>query len=100
MIRQQHYRDLIDLVTFKASSDPMELFVLYRREDIDSLMQGFSVKRLHYIGTDMATNYMRGVIDEMEDDLFDLYLQYHFAICERSDCVGTSHHILDVFRKE
>ena len=100
MIRQQHYRDLIDLVTFKASSDPMELFVLYRKEDIDSLMQGFSVKRLHYIGTDMATNYMRGVIDEMEDDLFDLYLQYHFAICERSDCVGTSHHILDVFRKE
>ena len=100
MIRQQHYRDLIDPVTFKASSDPMELFVLYRREDIDSLMQGFSVKRLHYIGTDMATNYMRGVIDEMEDDLFDLYLQYHFAICERSDCVGTSHHILDVFRKE
>ena len=100
MIRQQHYRDLIDPVTFKASSDPMELFVLYRREDIDSLMQGFSVKRLHYIGTDMATNYMRGVIDEMEDDLFDLYLQYHFAICERSDCVGTSHHMLDVFRKE
>lgn len=100
MIRQQHYRDLIDPVTFKASSDPMELFVLYRREDIDALMQGFSVKRLHYIGTDMATNYMRGVIDEMEDDLFDLYLQYHFAICERSDCVGTSHHILDVFRKE
>jgi len=100
MIRQQRYRDLIDPVTFKASSDPMELFVLYRREDIDALMWDFSVERLHYIGTDMATNYMRGAIDEMEDELFDLYLQYHFTICERSDCVGTSHHILDIFRKE
>ena len=100
MIRQQRCRDLIDPMTFKASSDPMELFVLYRKEDIDALMRDFSVERLHYIGTDMATNYMRGTIDEMEDELFDLYLQYHFTICERSDCVGISHHILDIFRKE
>ena len=68
--------------------------------DIDALMADFPVTRLHYIGTDMATNYMRNVIDEMDDELFDLYLQYHFSICERADCVGVSHHILDVFRKE
>ena len=99
MIRQQRYKDLIDPVTFKASSDPMELFQLYRKEDIDALMAEFPVERLHYVGTDMATNYMRQTIDEMDDDLFDLYLQYHFAICERADCVGTSHHILDIFLK-
>ena len=74
--------------------------MLYRREDIDALMHDLPVKRLHYVGTDMATNYMRNVIDEMDDEMFELYLQYHFSICERSDCVGTSHHILDVFRKE
>ena len=39
------------------------------------------------------------MIDEMDDELFELYLQYHFVICERSDMVGTSHHILDVFQK-
>ncbi len=100
MIREQRYRDLIDPVTFKASSDPAELFELYRREDIDSLMADFPVKRLHYVGTDMATNYMRDVVDNMDDEMFELYLQYHFAICERADCVGTSHHILDVFRKD
>lgn len=100
MIKEQRYRDLIDPVTFKASSDPAELFQLYRKEDIDSLMAGFPTRRLHYVGTDMATNYMRTAIDEMDDELFDLYLQYHYSICERSDCVGTSHHILDVFRKE
>lgn len=99
MIREKRYRDLVDPVTFKASSDPAELFELYRKEDIDSLMSEFRVERLHYVGTDMATNYMRMTIDEMEEELFDLYLQYHFAICERSDLVGASHHILDVFRK-
>lgn len=99
MIREKHYRDLIDPVTFKASSDPAELFELYRKEDIDDLMANFPVERIHYVGTDMATNYMRSAIDEMDEELFELYLQYHFAICERSDLVGASHHILDVFRK-
>lgn len=99
MITDPHLRSLIDPVTFKASSDPAELFQLYRKEEIDALMSDFNVERLHYVGSDMATNYMRPVVDEMDDGLFDLYLQYHFSICERADCVGTSHHILDIFRK-
>ena len=100
MISEQRYKDLIDPVTFKASSDPAELFQLYRKEDIDKLMRVFPVTRLHYVGTDMATNYMRQTIDEMDNELFDLYLRYHFAICERGDLVGASHHILDIFRKD
>lgn len=100
MLREKRYQELVDPVTFKASSDPAELFQLYRKEDIDALMKDFPVKRLHYVGTDMATNYMRATIDEMEEELFRMYLNYHFVICERSDLVGASHHILDIFRKE
>ncbi len=100
MIQQPRYRELIDPVTFKAHSDPCELFQLYRKEDIDALMRNFHTKRLHYIGTDLATNYMREAVDAMDDEMFDLYLRYHFAVCERGDLVGASHHILDVFRKD
>ncbi len=100
MLREEKYQKLVDSVTFKAASDPMELFQLYRREDIDQLMSDFATQRLHYVGTDMATNYMRDVIDAMEDAFFETYLRYHFAICERPDCVGVSHHILDIHRKQ
>ena len=99
MLKEQRYRDLVDFDTFKAASDPAELFELYRIEDIDALMTNFPVQRLHFVGTDMATNYMRTVVDEMDDDFFALFLQYHFTICERSDMVGVSHHFLDIFRK-
>ncbi len=99
MLREEKYQKLVDPVTFKAASDPAELFELYRREDIDALMADFNVARLHYVGTDMATNYMRERIDEMDDVLFEMYLRYHFVICERADMVGTSHHILDIHRK-
>ena len=97
--KQERYRKLLDPLTFKASSDPAELFQLYRREDIDALNAGLPLERLHYVGSDMATNYMRPAIDEMDEEFFALYLRYHFTICERADMVGTSHHILDVLRK-
>lgn len=99
MIRDPHLRSKIDPVTFKASSDPAEQFQLYRREEIDALIAPFPVERLHYVGTDLATNYMRDVVDGMDDEIFALYLKYHFSICERPDLVGASHHMLDILRK-
>ena len=99
MLREQRYQELIDFETFKASSDPAELFQLYRIEDIDALMANFLTERLHFVGTDMAANYMRNVVDEMDEEFFELFLKYHFTICERKDMVGVSHHFLDVFRK-
>lgn len=100
MLFKEPYTALIDPVTFKASSTPEELFVLYRKEDIDTLMEGFPVTRLHYVGSDMATNFMRDTVDNMDDATFQRYLDYHFVICERPDMIGATHHILDVFRKE
>lgn len=100
MLLTEPYRSLVDPVTFKAASTPEELFVLYRREEIDALMAGFPVKRLHYVGTDMAANYMRETLDSMEEELYQQFLRYHFSVCERQDMVGCSHHLLDVFQKE
>ncbi len=97
---KDRYKNLIDPVTFKASSTPEEIFTLYRKEEIDALNSNLDVKRLHFLGTDMYTNYNREMIDNMDDNLFELYLKYHFAICERSDLTGMSHHTLDVLRKD
>ena len=100
MIKTERYKQLIDPVTFKASSTPEELFQLYRKEDVDELMSNFKVKRLHYLGTDMATKFIQDTVDRMDDEMFETYLRYHFSICEREDMVGATHHMLDVFRKE
>ena len=72
---------------------------MHRKEEIDELMAGFNVQRLHFVGTDLLTNHMRNTIEEMDDKLFEVYLKYHFSICERADLVGITHHSLDVFRK-
>ncbi len=96
---QPESQDMLNRETFMLSVSPTLLFQLYRIEDINSLMENFATERLHFVGTDMATKYIQKEIDAMDDAFFDLYLQYHFTICERTDMVGVSHHFLDVFRK-
>lgn len=92
-------KNMLETEHFKASSQPVDLFELHRREDIDAMMRRFAVQRLHYVATDLYTNHMRATVDGMDDQTFELYLKYHYAICERTDMVGLTHHSLDIFRK-
>lgn len=90
---------LIDPQTFAARSEPKDLFELVRKEDIDDLMSPFPVTRLHYVAADGCALFMREAVDAMDDDTFELYLKYHFAVCEREDLVGITSHAVDIFKK-
>ena len=91
---------LLDPETFAAESQPKDLFELVRKEDVDELMSAFFVKRLHYVAADGCALLIREAIDAMDDKTFDLYLNYHFATCERKDLWGVTSHALDVFQKQ
>lgn len=93
-------KGLLNTETFEVSSDPSELFNIVRIEQIDAVNNGFPIRRLHFVGTDMFTSYIRDTVDQMDDDTFSLYLKYHFFICERKDLVGLSSHTLDIVQKD
>lgn len=99
MTKTEPFKTLADTDTFKLSSTPDVIFVLHRKEDIDALIEGLPVERLHFVGTDMATQYMRETIDEMDEDEYALYLKYVLATCERKDLIGASNHLLDILKK-
>lgn len=100
MLKDEHYKSLVDPVTFKAASDPVDLFVLHRPEEIDALRANFAVTPLHFVASDGYAHYMRDTLAQMDEELFDAYLRYHFATCERTDMLGYSNHYLDIFRKD
>ena len=100
MLKDDHYRQLIDPVTFKAGSDPAELFELHRPEEIEALLAHFDVTHLHMVASDGSARYMRPILAEMDEELYQQYLLYHFVTCERRDMLGYSNHYLDIFRKE
>ena len=90
----------LDTGTFSAFKGPWGIFSLCRTEDIDDLMSVFDVTRLHLVASDGYTNHIRETIDNMDDGMYELYLKYHLAVCERRDMLGISHHTLDIFRKD
>lgn len=90
---------LLDAETFAAKSEPKDLFELVRKEDVDRLMAEFPVTRLHYVATDGCALLLREELERMDEDLFQLYLRYHLATCERPDLLGITSHALDIFRK-
>jgi len=89
----------IDPRTFEVRSAVADIFALVRKDDIDRLMASFDVEPLHYVGTDMISRILRESLASMDEEKFELYLQHHFAICERPDMVGLTSHSLDIFRK-
>ena len=81
-------------------SEPKDLFELIRTEEIAKLNEAVPVTRIKFIATDGATNYYRELIDNMDKETFEKWVEYHLATCERQDLVGASHHTLDILQKK
>lgn len=85
---------------FNCISEEKDLFELVRIEAINELNERFSeIKRVKLVASDGATNYMRECIDAMDDATFEMWMKYHFTICERQDLIGATHHSLDILQK-
>ncbi len=100
MIHDIMEKCMVDPETFKAFSKPWDIFELYRTEDIEELRASFPVESLHLLASDGYANHMRQTLANMDEEAYRIYLKYHLATCERRDMLGTSHHTLDIFRKE
>lgn len=85
---------------FHCISKPEDLFEMVRVEDIYRLTNNLPVEREKLIATDGATNYMREIIDGMDEETFALWMKYHLATCERMDVIGATNHSLDILKKE
>ena len=91
-------RGEVDPATFEILT-PLNVFERVRKEDIDRVMFAFNVEKLHYVAIDMISRLLRNELAAMGEEEFALYLNYHFAVCERADMVGVTTHCLEVFRK-
>ena len=85
---------------FRCISEEKDLFEMVRLEEIDELNAYFqNIKRIKIIAADGATNYMRECVDAMDDATFQVWMKYHFSICERMDLIGATNHSLDILKK-
>ncbi len=81
-------------------SEPSEIFELIRTEEIAELDSAVPVDRIKLVAADGATNYMRELVDGMDKETFEKWVEYHLSTCERQDLIGASHHTIDILRKK
>lgn len=85
---------------FHVISGPKDLYDYVRIEDINKLDEKVGLKRIKLVAADGPADYMRPVLNSMDEDTFKLFLNYHFSTCERPELLGASAHTVDILRKE
>lgn len=85
--------------TFHCIARPTDLYNVVRIDDIDELNKKASLKRIKIITPDGPSNYIRDVLNKMDDETFNLFIEYHLSICERKELLGAAAHTLDILKK-
>lgn len=84
---------------FKILENGNPLYDYVRIEDINKINKTTKLKRIQIVSSDGMTNYIRGTLNKMSKEIFNIYLKYHLSICERKDFLGVSTHLLDILKK-
>ncbi len=82
-----------DKNTFRLNDFP---FVFHTLSECRSLLQSCGLKLLHQVASDGVSELMAEKINAMEKESYEQYLRYHFYICEKSEFLGMTNHLLFV----
>ncbi|MCR5186120.1 MAG: class I SAM-dependent methyltransferase [Clostridia bacterium] len=86
-------------IDFKPNNSEDLIFNMRYFDEVKELMNKFEVKKLCYVATDGVGRVMREEIDNMNDEEYKMFVNYHLSICEREDLIGYSGHILSIVEK-
>lgn len=84
---------------FHVIAAPEDLYDYVRLEDIEKFNEAAGLERIQIVSADGPANYMRPILNAMDDETYELFIQYHLSTCERPDLMGASAHTLDILRK-
>ena len=84
---------------FHCVSEEKDLYDYVRLEDIDKLDEAAGLTRIQIISADGPADYMRPVLNAMDEATFQLFVEYHLSTCERPELLGAGAHTLDILRK-
>lgn len=101
--KQNHMKEIMEQgkvsENFRVMPNKEDLYDYVRLEDIEEVNRVVEADRIQIISADGPANYMRQTLNAMDDETYDLFIQYHLSTCERPELLGASAHTLDILRK-
>lgn len=85
--------------SFQIKNQETDLYNYVRIEEMDVLMNESGLERIERVSQDGPTDYMRGVINKMTKEEFEVFVNYVVAISNRQEMIGCSSHVLDILKK-
>ena len=97
-IKESIKNGLVDK-NFHITPKNTDLYSMVRLEDINKYKNIVGLKRVKILSQDGPTDYIRKYINDLDEEEFSIYINYHLSICERKELLGSSSHILDILKK-
>ncbi len=84
---------------YRFVDDVVEVFSAFFVDEFEKMMEKFNCEHVASVGADGITNSMGEWINQLTDEEYDVWLDYHYKSCERKDIQGYSCHMLHICRK-
>ena len=99
--KENHIKEVLNSIddNYHIINKDHDLYSFVRLEDINELSTNTCLTRIKQVSQDGPTEYYKKVINKMDDETFELFLNYHFSTCERPELLGASRHVLDILKK-
>ena len=100
-IRKGNLKRLKDMCdeNWNIPKNKEEIFASFKIEDFNKLIQKFNIKQIETIALDGIASDMSTYINNLTEEEFEIYLDYHLKNCKRKDLMGYSSHILEIVEK-
>ncbi len=85
---------------FRVNPSQEDLYDYVRLEDINALNHAVAnVERIKIISADGPADYLRPVLNKMDEETYHRFIEYHLATCERMELIGAAAHTVDILKK-
>ena len=84
---------------FKMISEPNEIMRAFYIDEIETIMKNNSIEKITNISTSGVAPHFRDIIDNLSDEEFEIWKNYHYNSCERKEVQGFSTHMLFIGKK-
>ena len=102
-LKKGHLKEIEEMCddNFKVPNIPEEIFAVRYIKDFNKTMSNYkNIKKLKELATDGIAGGIGAIyVNELSDEEFKIWINYHLATCEREDLMGCSNHILYIAEK-
>lgn len=84
---------------FHVKASPEDLYDYVRISDIDAYNEVAGLKRVQILSADGPSDYIRPVLNKMDETTFHKFVKFHLSTCERMDLIGAGSHTVDILEK-